>query len=220
MMKSDITKKSDILLEPQILMNQIKPPDLTGLNEAQRRAVTHGGGPLLLLAGPGSGKTFTITNRILYLLKNGAVPEQLLVITFTREAALSMQRRFQEMCGNTVYPVNFGTFHSCFYHILQKSGAAGAKNIIKNSEKKNLLLPVLKHIIQNNEALRHMERGIGESLKEDTAQLLSAVSFYKNTLNYDAALKKIPTIWQPHFEGVMTAYEERMRREGPLPQCW
>ena len=71
--------------------------DLTGLNEAQLQAVTHGEGPLLLLAGPGSGKTFTITNRILYLIEKGQAPEGLLVITFTREAALSMQRRFHEM---------------------------------------------------------------------------------------------------------------------------
>lgn len=197
------------------MMNQISPPDITGLNDAQRRAVTHGEGPLLLLAGPGSGKTFTITNRILYLLKNGVTPEEILVITFTREAALSMQRRFQEMCGHLVYPVNFGTFHSCFYHILQKSGAAGAKNIIKNSEKKNLLLSVLKQYIQNNEALR-MEREIRERLKEDAAQILSAVSFYKNTLKYETALKKIPAVWQPHFEPVMEVYGQRVRKEGFL----
>lgn len=183
-------------------------PDLTGLNEAQRRAVTHGEGPLLLLAGPGSGKTFTITNRILYLLEKGAAPEQLLVITFTKEAALSMQRRFQEMCGNTVYPVNFGTFHSCFYHILQKSGAVGAKNIIKNSDKINLLLPILKQYQTN------MEKGAGDNLKDDAVQLLSAISFYKNTLKYEAALKKIPSIWRLYFEAVMATYGECVKREG------
>lgn len=69
--------------------------DYTKMNEAQRLAVTHGEGPLLLLAGPGSGKTFTITQRILYLLEKGTVPERILVITFTKDAAVSMQQRFR-----------------------------------------------------------------------------------------------------------------------------
>ncbi len=189
-------------------INKKSSLDLTGLNEAQRRAVTHGEGPLLLLAGPGSGKTFTITNRILYLLENGAEPDRLLVITFTKEAALSMQRRFQERCGSTVYPVNFGTFHSCFYHILQKSGAVSAKKIIKNSEKITLLLPILKQYQSST------EKEAGDNLKDDAAQLLSAVSFFKNTFKYEAAMKKVPSIWQPDFGAIMTAYDERVRREG------
>ena len=64
--------------------------NLTDCNPSQREAVTFGEGPLLLLAGPGSGKTFTITKRILWLIHEKEVaPEQILVITFTREAALS-----------------------------------------------------------------------------------------------------------------------------------
>ena len=207
--KPDIETVSGITKKP-LVGNRRSPLDLTGLNEAQRKAVTHGEGPLLLLAGPGSGKTFTITNRILYLLEKGAAPEQLLVITFTKEAALSMQRRFQEMCGSIVYPVNFGTFHSCFYHILQQAGAVNAKKIIKNSEKISLLLSVLKQFVNN------MEKGVGDNLKDDAAQILSAVSFFKNTLKYEAALKKLPSVWQPHFEAVMTAYGERVRREGVI----
>ena len=87
---------------------------LEQLNEAQRKAVMHGEGPLLVLAGPGSGKTFTITQRIHYLVQEKKVPpEEILVITFTREAALSMQQRFLSR-SDTFYPVNFGTFHSVF----------------------------------------------------------------------------------------------------------
>jgi len=71
--------------------------NLTDCNPSQREAVTFGEGPLLLLAGPGSGKTFTITKRILWLIHEKEVaPEQILVITFTREAALSMQQRFAQ----------------------------------------------------------------------------------------------------------------------------
>ena len=96
--------------------------DLTSANEPQKAAIMHLRGPCLVLAGPGSGKTYTITNRILYLLEQGIPPESILVITFMKEAALSMQNRFQEMAvvnlpssgGQAIvhkpsYPVNFGT---------------------------------------------------------------------------------------------------------------
>ena len=90
--------------------------DLTCLNASQREAVTFGEGPLLLLAGPGSGKTFTITQRILYLIRERRItPEKLLVITFTREAALSMRQRFAQISPQEALTVNFGTFHSVFY---------------------------------------------------------------------------------------------------------
>lgn len=181
------------------------------MNEAQRQAVTHGEGPLLLLAGPGSGKTFTITNRILYLLERGVPPERLLVITFTREAALSMQRRFQELCGYVCCPVNFGTFHSVFYRILQESGAAGPGGILRNSEKKALLLPILKRY---SDQYFRSERETADTLREDAEQLLSAFSFYKNTLKLDEALKKAPARWQPYFEAVRTDYNRRVREEG------
>ena len=120
---------------------------LSKMNEAQRQAVVHGEGPLLLLAGPGSGKTFTITNRILYLLEQGVAPEAILVITFTKEAALSMQNRFQELAasgGSIYYPVNFGTFHSVFYHILQESHVLQSNQLLHLSEKKTLLFPILQ----------------------------------------------------------------------------
>ncbi|MCM1536034.1 MAG: UvrD-helicase domain-containing protein, partial [Clostridium sp.] len=83
--------------------------NLPAMNKAQQEAVTHGEGPLLVLAGPGSGKTFVITQRIFYLLeKLHTPPEEILVITFTKAAALSMQNRFREQ-SNQIYPVNFGT---------------------------------------------------------------------------------------------------------------
>ena len=131
--------------------------DLRNANEPQKAAIMHLRGPCLVLAGPGSGKTYTITNRILYLLEQGIPPESILVITFMKEAALSMQNRFQEMAAadtapsgrfstehKPAYPVNFGTFHSVFYHILKASNALRSTKLLSNSEKKNLILPILK----------------------------------------------------------------------------
>ena len=68
-------------------------------NESQKRAVRHCDGPMLLLAGPGSGKTTVITHRIKYIIEeHGVRPDNILVITFTKAAANEMKGRFQELC--------------------------------------------------------------------------------------------------------------------------
>lgn len=167
--------------------------DLSKLNDAQRLAVTHGEGPLLLLAGPGSGKTFTITQRILYLLEQGTAPEAILVITFTKDAAVSMQQRFQEISPMNL-PVNFGTFHSVFYHMLQVSGYVKSDRILNSSQKKKLLIPILKEYRE-------------EIMQEDTASLLSAMSIYKNTLSMEKAVKKAPKEWREIFPVICKRYE-------------
>ena len=66
-------------------------------------------------------KTYTITQRIFYLIEKKKIPpEKILVVTFTKDAALSMQSRFRQL-SDTIYPVPFGTFHSIFYTILKES---------------------------------------------------------------------------------------------------
>lgn len=90
------------------------------LNEAQSKAVSHVDGPMMVIAGPGSGKTTVITKRIKYLIESAGVsPADILVITFTRAAAGEMQQRFRAMTPGKEYPVRFGTFHSIFYWILK-----------------------------------------------------------------------------------------------------
>jgi len=184
------------------------------MNEAQRQAVLHGEGPLLLLAGPGSGKTFTITNRIGYLLEQGVPPETILVITFTKEAALSMQNRFREMSDvdhKAFYPVNFGTFHSVFYHILRESHVLRSNDLLNLSEKKNLLFPVLKSCDRQKEPGREESF---QSLSEDAVQILSAISYYKNTMQREAAKGRLPAEWQPYFAQICREYERSVKRLG------
>lgn len=184
--------------------------DLKSLNQAQREAVMHGEGPLLVLAGPGSGKTFTITQRIFFLLERCRIsPENILVITFTKDAALSMQSRFLELSEQT-FPVNFGTFHSVFYHILKESHFLDTKQsnpILTEPQKKKLLLPILKNYISPQE----LKSGQND-LAEETSMLLSAISFYKNTGEKNEAEKKLSEQLQSNFQGIFSEYE-RVRRK-------
>ena len=84
-------------------------------NESQKIAIEHGGGPMLLLAGPGSGKTTVLIHRIKYMIQHhGIRPEHILVITFTKAAANEMKIRFRNLCPE-VGSVTFGTFHSAGY---------------------------------------------------------------------------------------------------------
>ncbi len=91
-----------------------------GFNQAQQEAIDHKEGPMLVLAGPGSGKTLVITNRIRALIEQyGVNPSNILVITFTKAAAAEMRQRFEKLMDQAYLPVNFGTFHAIFFHILK-----------------------------------------------------------------------------------------------------
>nr|WP_305133409.1 ATP-dependent helicase [uncultured Acetatifactor sp.] len=190
--------------------------DLTNANEAQKAAIMHLCGPCLVLAGPGSGKTYTITNRILYLLEQGIPPESILVITFMKEAALSMQNRFQEMAAAT-YPVNFGTFHSIFYHILRESNTLKSNQLLGQSEKNALLLPILKKYEKYQEdGTAEVSSKNTDSLNDDAVKFLSAIGYYKNTMDLSAAGEKVPAKWQPYFEEICRDYGTAVKKTGRL----
>lgn len=106
------------------------------INEGQKKAMEHFQGPMLVLAGPGSGKTFVITMRTKYLIENhGIDPRKILVITFTKAAANEMKERFNRLMGDKRSPVNFGTFHSVFFKILKYAYHYNASNIIREEDR-------------------------------------------------------------------------------------
>ncbi len=110
------------------------------MNEAQKRAVREGDGPCLILAGPGSGKTTTIVNRIQFLIEEKRVrPEEILVVTFTRFAAAEMKRRLCAQMGREAVPVTAGTFHGIYYGILKWAYRLGPENILSEEEKYQIL---------------------------------------------------------------------------------
>ncbi|MBS1641652.1 MAG: exodeoxyribonuclease V subunit gamma [Bacteroidetes bacterium] len=93
---------------------------LRGLNEQQREAATHINGPLMIIAGAGSGKTKVLTTRIAHLIANGVDAFNILALTFTNKAAAEMKERIEKMLGNNeARNLYIGTFHSVFARILR-----------------------------------------------------------------------------------------------------
>ena len=92
----------------------------SGLNESQIHSVTHGDGPLLIIAGAGSGKTRVLTHRIAYLISNGYMPESILAVTFTNKAACEMKERLWKLLSKDVSDLIWiGTFHNICGRILR-----------------------------------------------------------------------------------------------------
>lgn len=116
---------------------------MSRLSKAQKNAVIHKDGPMMVLAGPGSGKTLVITKRIQYLIGHYHVPPQkILVVTFTKAAAVEMKERFWRLAGETL-PVSFGTFHSVFFTILKHAYHYRADNILPETKKYDFLREIL-----------------------------------------------------------------------------
>ncbi|MFR2956118.1 MAG: UvrD-helicase domain-containing protein, partial [Lachnospiraceae bacterium] len=112
------------------------------VSNAQHQAITHGAGPAIVLAGPGSGKTLVITQRVRYLIEAYHVrPQEILVITFTKAAAQEMQSRFQALSRQR--GVTFGTFHAVFFHILKYAYHYSAANILTEEKKYQILQSLL-----------------------------------------------------------------------------
>ncbi|HKL88158.1 MAG TPA: UvrD-helicase domain-containing protein, partial [Salinibacter sp.] len=96
---------------------------LDGLNEKQRAAVTTTEGPVMIIAGPGSGKTRALTHRMAYLLATGrAQPRDILALTFTNKAASEMKERVENLVGDNARGMWVGTFHSAFARLLRMEG--------------------------------------------------------------------------------------------------
>ncbi|MEG1203836.1 MAG: DNA helicase PcrA [Clostridia bacterium] len=124
---------------------------LQKLNEKQREAVEYMGGPLLILAGAGSGKTRVLTFKIAYLLEQGIVkPWEILAITFTNKAAKEMKARVEQLVENESHSIWLGTFHSICVRILRREieliGYGADFNIFDEQDKDKIIKEVMKKL--------------------------------------------------------------------------
>ena len=119
-------------------------------NHSQIEAIRHTDGPMLVLAGPGSGKTAVITERTYQLINESHVnPSNILVITFTKAAANEMKERFERRQSsqpqNTTAKVTFGTFHAIFFMVLKLAYGYSASNIITDEQKYKAMREIISH---------------------------------------------------------------------------
>ncbi|MFZ5824755.1 MAG: ATP-dependent helicase [Bacillota bacterium] len=126
---------------------------LQGLTEQQVRAVTHGDGPLLVVAGPGSGKTTVIVRRVAYLTKQlGVDPAALLVVTFAKAAADGMKGRAAQTAGATVASrATFATFHGLAYRILRQADPGRRLRILEEEKQLQLIRQIMREIGLNTD---------------------------------------------------------------------
>lgn len=172
-------------------------------NKAQEAAINHGEGPMMVLAGPGSGKTTVVTHRVQSLIeRHGVNPSSILVITFTRAAAREMKERFERLMEGRCLrgQVSFGTFHAVFFRILKLAYGYEAADIIREDQR----LRFMRELV----AKEQLEP---EDENELIASLLSEISSVKGEL-IDLDHYYAKSCSEEAFKRIYAGYEERLRR--------
>ena len=146
---------------------------LQGLNQPQQDAVQHINGPLMIIAGAGSGKTRVLTYRTAYLIEKGIDPFQILLLTFTNKAAGEMRERIEKVIGNDAKNLWMGTFHSVFAKILRFDGKhlgyTSDFSIYDTDDSKSLIRSIVK------------ERGLDDKIYKPNV-VFNRISGAKNRL--------------------------------------
>src|SRR5580698_6206000 len=153
---------------------------LADLNDAQREAVTTTEGPLLVIAGAGSGKTRVLTRRVAYLLAaRGVQPNEILAITFTNKAAAEMRRRIEEAVGPRARAIWILTFHAACGRILrreaQRLGYRSNFTIYDQADQVRLVKQCLEEL--DRDPKRFVPRGIHSQISNAKNQLITAEEY-------------------------------------------
>ena len=198
-----------------------------GFNEAQAQAIQHTDGPCLVLAGPGSGKTLTIVNRVKYLIEKQKVrPEEILVVTFTRFAAAEMKSRLCLVMGKRDLPVTVGTFHGIYYGILKWAYRMNQENILSETEKYQILRGVINkermEIFDEEDFIQDIAE-IGKvknnriPLEEFVSEKCSADAFRNIYRNYERHRKELKKI---DFDDMLVLCYELFRSRPDVLAQW
>ena len=175
-------------------------------NGSQARAVRHGKGPMMVLAGPGSGKTTVIVGRIQNLVEEqGVDPSNILVLTFTRAAAREMEARYQALRGGSQSGrVSFGTFHSVFFRILKLAYGYGGANIVKEEQQIRFIRERMERLDLDVEDEREFIRGILSEISMVKGEMLSLEHYYAKSCSEEV------------FKDLYETYTKRLEQLGLL----
>lgn len=163
-------------------------------------------GPAMVLAGPGSGKTTVITHRIKNLIEKAEVrPENILVVTFTKAAAISMQKRFSTlMNGGKGQLVTFGTFHSIFYKILRKSRRYEATEILSERQKTDYIREIIGRYGISSNDISELSQNIINDIGNIKGNMLNAQEYEPSCCKKEDFIK------------VYNAYNLELKKDGKM----
>ena len=187
---------------------------LDELNDVQRAAVTNTDGPVLVVAGPGSGKTRVLTYRISHLIETGVPPWEILALTFTNKAAREMKDRIEKVVGTKAQRVWAGTFHSIFARILrgeaERIGYPSNFTIYDSDDSKSLLRTIIKEFNLTKDV--YNENAILTRISSAKSNLISPKAYEQNIdlMAQDRSTKR------PYIYRIYAEYTMRCKRAGAM----
>ncbi len=183
---------------------------LDELNDVQRQAVTHTEGPVLVIAGPGSGKTRVLTYRIAHLIETGVAPWNILTLTFTNKSAREMKERITNVVGESGNKVWAGTFHSIFARILRyeadKIGYTSNFTIYDTDDSRSVIKGIIKEM--NLDPQQYNVNGVGARISKCKSSLIPPSSYETNE-NMMAADRKSNRL---HFHAIYKKYTAKCKK--------
>ena len=212
-------------------------------SNSQLRAIKHGKGPMLVLAGPGSGKTFVIIQRLLYLIHEKQIrPDNILVISFSKASTLELKQRFQKQSKDILceillneskdkslseeskVQVNFVTFHACFFHILKETYHYTSQDIITEKQKREILKAILLDPVyeDTNKSYKSESRKIKEIQKNDNQielkNIVEKVEDYLQKISYykNKETKELEEKESKQFQQIFHTYNQEMHHQHKL----
>ena len=181
---------------------------LDALNPVQREAVEHPGGPVLIVAGAGSGKTRVLTYRIAHLIRNGTSPFAIIAITFTNKAAAEMRHRVEDLVGSVAQKMWVSTFHSACVRILRREahhlGLRSSFSIYDAADSERLIKLCLKEL--NYDPKKTPPRAIAAAISDAKNKLMSPGLYTDFTSNP----------WERTVAEVYTEYQRRLRQASAM----